>query len=367
MKKTRLNEVHKALKAKMVEFADYEMPIQYPEGIIHEHNIVRNKVGVFDVSHMGEFEIEGKDALAYVQKMTVNDASKLKPGDIQYSAMCYNDGGIVDDLLVYNLGDNKYMFVVNASNIDKDFDWCKENKEGFDIDLKNISDDITLLAVQGPDSREVLQPLTDEDLSEDALPFYNFKEGKLAGADMIISRTGYTGELGYELYFKGDEETARRVWNKIFEQGESKGIEPVGLGARDTLRLEKGFNLYGNDIDKDHNTIQARMGWATKVDKDADFNGKEAIIKVKEEKPQEVLRGFIINADRFVPRKGYQIMKDGKEIGYVTSGNMSPTLGKPIAMGYVQRPYRDFGNEVEIIARGNRKASAEIVKPPFIK
>jgi aminomethyltransferase len=184
---------------------------------------------------------------------------------------------------------------------------------------------------------------------------------------MIVSRTGYTGELGFELYFRGNEEDARKVWNAIFAQGEEYEIEPVGLGARDTLRLEKGFNLYGNDIDHTRNTIQARMGWATKVDKDSDFNGKEAILKVKQEKPKELLRGFIINADRFVPRKGYRIMKDGKEIGVVTSGNMSPTLGKPIAMGYVSRDYKDFGLEVEIVAKGNRKAPAEIVKPPFVK
>ncbi len=362
MKKTIFNEIHKKLDAKMVEFAGFEMPIQYPKGILHEHKLVRSKVGVFDVSHMGEFEIKGKDALPYLQKISVNDASTLKPGKAQYSAMCYEDGGVVDDLIVYNLDENSYMTVVNASNIEKDLEWAKKNTEGFDVELNDISDEIHLLAVQGPESLKTLQPLTEVDLSE--IKFYNFVYGKLAGVEMVISRTGYTGELGFELYFRGDFETAEKVWNAIFEAGEEYGIEPVGLGSRDTLRLEKGFCLYGNDIDKTTNTIEAKLGWITKIDK-GEFNGKEALARVKEQKPRRKLVGFVVKTEKLIPRKGYQIMADGKPIGHVTSGNLSPILEKPIGMGYVKVEYKNPGTKIEISAR-NRTFPAEIVKTPFV-
>jgi aminomethyltransferase len=362
MKKTIFNELHKQFGAKMVEFAGFEMPIQYKNGIIHEHKVVREKAGVFDVSHMGEFDVQGPDALAYVQKITVNDASKLVPGKVQYSAMTRLNGCIVDDLLVYCLAENHYMLVVNGANVEKDYAWCKENTKGFDVKLNDISDEINLLAVQGPESMNVLQELTDTDMSK--IAFYTFVEGKLAGVDMIISRTGYTGELGYELYFRGDFDTAKKIWDSVFAAGEKYGIEPVGLGCRDTLRLEKCYMLYGNDIDETTNPIEAGLGWITKLAK-GPFNGSDVIAKVKEEGPTRKLVGFLSEAERFIPRHGYKIYHDGKEVGYVTSGNMSPSLGKPIALGYVPVELAKPGTKIEIEAR-KKFFTAEIVKTPFL-
>lgn len=361
---TRFTDIHKSLNAKMVEFAGFIMPIQYPKGIIAEHNIVREKVGVFDVSHMGEFEVSGVDALAFVQKITTNDASKLKIGDVQYSAMCYNDGGIVDDLLVYRTGDTSYMLVVNGANEEKDWEWCNKNSSEFSLSLVNASDEINLLAVQGPASRNTLAKLTDVDISEESLKFYNFTTGKLAGYDMIISRTGYTGELGYEIYFRGDNSVSVDVWNKLFEAGKEYGIEPVGLGCRDTLRLEKGYCLYGNDIDNTTNPIEAGLGWITKLNKGL-FNGSEVISKVKEDKPSRNLVGFVVAADKFIARHGYKIYNGDNEIGFVTSGNLSPTLNKAIGMGYVSSEFKVPGSIIEIEARG-KKFNAEVIKLPFL-
>jgi aminomethyltransferase len=361
---TRFTEIHKSLGAKMVEFAGFLMPVQYPKGIISEHNVVRENVGVFDVSHMGEFEVSGNEALAFVQKVTTNDASKLEIGNVQYSAMCYDDGGIVDDLLVYRTGDDAYMMVVNGANEIKDWQWCVKNVEGMDCDLKNVSDDINLLAIQGPAARDTVGKLTDEDISEEALKFYNFTVGKLAGYDMIISRTGYTGELGYELYFRGDETVAKDVWDKIFSAGAEFGIEPVGLGCRDTLRLEKGYCLYGNDIDQTTNPIEAGLGWITKLAK-GEFNGSKVIAEVKEKKPSRNLVGFVVAADKFIARHGYKIFSGDREIGIVTSGNLSPTLNKPIGMGYVATEFKSPGSVIEIEARG-RKFAAEVIKIPFL-
>lgn len=362
MKRTIFYEMHNEHGAKMVEFAGFEMPIQYQKGIIHEHNVVRTKVGVFDVTHMGEFEVKGPDALAFVQKITVNDASKLTAGKVQYSAMPRHHGGLVDDLLVYNLNDNHYMLVVNGANVDKDFAWCEENKPGFDIELTNISDEIFLLAVQGPESLNVLQQLTDTDMNP--IAFYTFVEGKLAGTDMIISRTGYTGELGFELYFRGDYTTARTIWDAIFKAGEKYGIEAVGLGCRDTLRLEKCYMLYGNDIDETTNPIEAGLSWITKLAK-GPFNGSDIIARVKEEGPTRKLVGLVPVAEKFIPRHGYKLFTNGAEIGFVTSGNMSPSLNKPIALGYVPTEMAIIGNTVDIEARG-KFFSAEIVKTPFL-
>lgn len=362
MKLTIFNAIHKELGAKMVEFAGFEMPIQYKNGIIFEHKAVRTSVGVFDVSHMGEFEIFGPDALAFVQKVTTNDASKLFPGKVQYSAMCYHHGGIVDDLLVYRLDENKFMFVVNAANIEKDFNWCLENAKDFDVQLKNISDEINLLAVQGPNSLKTLQKLTDTDLN--LMKYYTFQNGKLADVDMIISRTGYTGELGFELYFRGDFSVAKHVWDAIFVAGKEFNIEPVGLGCRDTLRLEKGYCLYGNDIDETTNPIEAGLGWITKLEK-GPFNGSEVIAKVKEEGPRRRLVGFVSDENRFIPRHNYKIYSQGKEIGYVTSGNISPMLEKPIGMGYVQTEFSNEGTEIQIESRGKLFA-AKVVKLPFV-
>lgn len=362
MKNTIFYEIHKELNAKMVEFAGYNMPIQYPNGIIHEHKVVREKVGVFDVTHMGEFEVRGKDALAFIQKITINDASKLVPGRVQYSAMCYLDGGIVDDLLVYNLDKDFYMMVVNASNIEKDWDWCVKNAEGFDVELKNVSDEINLLAVQGPKSRDLLQELTENNLSE--IEFYHFQTGKLSDINMILSRTGYTGELGFELYFRGDFTAAKKVWNDIFKAGEKYGIEPVGLGCRDTLRLEKGYCLYGNDIDATTNPIEAGLGWITKLAK-GHFNASDVIAKVKDEGIKRKLVPFILDTHKFIPRHNYKITADGKEIGHVTSGNISPILNKSIGLGYVSKEYKSPGTKINIDARG-RSFEAEVVKLPFV-
>jgi aminomethyltransferase len=361
MKYTIFNEIHKKLGAKMVEFAGYEMPIQYPKGIIAEHKLVREAVGVFDVSHMGEFEVRGKDALAFVQKITVNDAAKLQFTHVQYSAMHRPTNAIVDDLLVYNMGDY-FMLVVNGANIDKDWAWCQENSKGMDVQLTNATDDFHLLAVQGPKSLASLQKLTDTNMSE--IEFYNFRLGKLAGLDMIISRTGYTGELGFELYFKGSKAEAENVWNKVFEAGAEFGIEAVGLGCRDTLRLEKGYCLYGHEIDETTNTLEAGLGWITKLAK-GDFNGSELLKQVKAEGVKRQLVGFVIETDKFIARQGYKIFNGDKEIGYVASGNLSPSLNKAIGTGYVTVDCKAPGSKIEIEARGKRFV-AEVVKLPFL-
>lgn len=362
MKLTKFNAQHKQLNAKMVSFAGFEMPIQYPKGIMAEHKIVRETVGVFDVSHMGEFEVKGKDALAFVQKCTINDASKLFPGKVQYSAMCYQDGGIVDDLLVYKINDEYYYLVVNGSNIDKDFAWLQSNLDGFDVELTNISDEVSLLAVQGPDSLKTLQKLTETDMSD--MEFYTFKLGTLAGQEMIISRTGYTGELGFEIYFKGNEEVAAHVWNAVFEAGAEFGIEAVGLGCRDTLRMEKGYCLYGNDIDQTTNPIEAGLGWITKLDKGT-FNGCEVIQATKTNNPSRRLVGFSSTADKFIPRQHYKIFDGNKEIGEVTSGNISPSLNIGMGMAYVAWGYHTAGTKIEIEARG-RRFEAEVRKMPLL-
>lgn len=362
MKKTNFYDIHNKLGAKIVSFAGYEMPIQYPKGIIGEHHAVRKSVGMFDVSHMGEFEVKGSEALEFVQQLTINDASKLAPGKAQYSAMCYDNGGIVDDLLVYRL-DEGYMLVVNASNIEKDFDWAKKTAEKFDVELKNISDEVNLLAVQGPKSLDTLNPIASIEMKE--IPFYNYAVGDIAGVPMIISRTGYTGELGFELYFHGGKEEAEKVWNAVMDAGKPYDIEPVGLGCRDTLRLEKGYCLYGNDIDEKTNPIEAGLGWITKIDK-GEFNGRTAIAKVKEQKPTRKLVAFVAKADKFIPRKGYKIALNLVKVGEVTSGNLSPTLNKPIGLGYVPFENKAPGTIVQIEARG-RDFEAEIVKLPFVE
>ena len=361
MKRTNFYEIHKGLGGKLVNFAGYEMPVQYSKGILHEHMSVRNAVGMFDVSHMGEVEVRGADALAFIQKITINDASKLVEGKAQYSAMCYEDGGIVDDLLVYHCGDY-YMLVINASNIDKDLEWMQRNAAGFaSLELKNVSDEINLLAVQGPKSRVTLQKLTENTL--DDIEFYAFQAGKLAGVDMIISRTGYTGVLGFELYFRGDVATSKKVWDAIVEAGAEFNLEPVGLGARDTLRLEKGYALYGNDIDKTTNPIEAGLGWITKVNK-GEFNGRDSIVAMKENGATRKLTGLKVRAEKFLPRHGYKVTVDGQEVGYVTSGSISPILNIGIAMAYINKEYAEPGAEVTIV--GRKEAPAEVVKPPFV-
>ncbi|NOX90279.1 MAG: glycine cleavage system aminomethyltransferase GcvT [Calditrichaeota bacterium] len=356
LKKTALHDVHVNLGARMVEFAGFRMPIQY-HSIRDEHRRVRETVGVFDVSHMGEIIIKGTKALDMVQKITINDASKLEVGQVQYSAMCYENGGIVDDLLVYRFPEH-YMLVVNAANKDKDYRWILKNKiDGCEVIDK--SDEITQLAVQGKKAESTLQKLTRVDLG--SVKYYRFVEDELAGAPMIISRTGYTGEPGFELYF--ENKYAADVWNKVMEAGKEFDIEPIGLGARDSLRLEKKMCLYGNDIDETTNPIEAGLSWITKLDK-GDFIGREAILKVKEEGPKRKLVAIIMEGQGF-PRHGYKIFKGEKEVGYVTSGTVSPILNQGIAMGYVAAEFAKVGTELEIDIRG-RRVPAKIIKPPFV-
>ncbi len=367
MKRTKFYNIHKKLGAKIVEFAGYEMPIQYTS-IIAEHKAVRNSVGVFDVSHMGEVFVSGKSALDFVQHITVNDASKLIPGRVQYSAMCYPDGGIVDDLLVYRLSENEFMLVINASNIDKDFQWMNDNLayrqagNKFGVTLINKSDEYSLLAVQGSKSKEVLKKITDADL--DNLEYYYFIKAKVSGMDVILSRTGYTGELGYELYFTGDEKKAEELWEKVFEAGKEFDIQPAGLAARDSLRLEMGFCLYGNDIDRTTNPLEAGLGWITKLNK-SDFIGKEKLVEIKSKGLTKKLCG-LISEEKVFPRHGYDINSNGKIIGKITSGTVSPVLEKPIALGYVEKEFSNEGSQVGILIRG-KEVSASVVKLPFIK
>jgi len=309
---------------------------------------------------MGEIFVSGEKALEFVQHITTNDASKLFPGRVQYSTMCYPDGGIVDDLLVYNLAENKYMLVINAANIEKDFKWMVENNE-FGAEIKNLSDDYSLLAVQGPDSEKVIQKLLDNNPD---LEYYHFREDKIAGVDIILSRTGYTGETGYELYFKGDEADAEKLWNSIFEAGKEFDIQPVGLAARDSLRLEMGFCLYGNDIDKTTNPIEAGLGWITKFTKD--FINSENLKIEKEHGTERKLVAFELN-ERGIPRQGYDILNvHEKKIGEVTSGTMAPSLGIGIGMGYVPISFADVGSKILIQIRKNT-VPATLVKLPFYK
>ena len=359
LKQTAFFDIHREAGAKIVEFAGYEMPVQY-DGIIAEHKRVREAVGMFDVSHMGEIEVWGRDALPFVQKVTTNDASLLTEGRVQYSAMCYDNGGIVDDLLVYHMGDH-YMLVVNASNITKDFAWMQQHVSG-DVKLKNRSDDISLLAVQGPKSLATLQKLTQADLS--SIQYYHFIRNQLAGFDMVISRTGYTGELGFELYFPSDATVAERVWQAVMEAGEEFMIGPAGLGARDTLRLEMGFCLYGHDIDQTTNPLEAGLGWITKLGK-GEFNGSAAIRATKAEGLKRKLVGFTVK-DKVFPRQGYTLQSNGATIGTVTSGTFSTMLEQAIGMGYVGSAHATTGSEFDVLIRG-KEQRATVVPFPFIK
>lgn len=360
MKKTAFNEIHKKLGGKLVEFAGYEMPIEY-SGIKEEHMTVRESVGVFDVSHMGEFWIKGPNALELVNKITSNDPRILKPGQAQYSCFPNGEGGIVDDLLVYHYEPEKYMLVVNASNIEKDWNWVV-SKNDVGAELENASDNISQLAIQGPKATEVLQKLTDVNLFD--VRFYTFTTDKFAGVDdVIISATGYTGAGGFELYFRND--VAETIWNAIFEAGEEFGIKPIGLAARDTLRLEMGYCLYGNDIDDTTSPIEAGLGWITKFNHERSFIDRDFLMMQKTEGVTRRLRGFIL-LDRGIPRKGYELVNsEGSVIGTVTSGTMSPVLSKGIGMGYVAKEYSAFGTQVFVKIR-NKTIPAEITKLPFI-
>ena len=359
MKNTALTSTHEALGAKMVPFAGFNMPVQY-EGVNAEHETVRKAVGVFDVSHMGEFLIEGEHALELIQKVTSNDAEKLTIGKAQYSCLPNDHGGIVDDLIVYKVKDLTYLLVVNASNIEKDWNWI-QSKNDVGATMRNLSDDYSLLAIQGPKAVEAMQSLSSHDLS--AIPFYNFIVGDFAGIEhVIISATGYTGSGGFEIYCKNSE--VKQVWDKVFEAGAKYGIKPIGLAARDTLRLEMGYCLYGNDIDDTTSPIEAGLGWVTKFTKK--FTNSEALEAEKANGPKRKLVAFELD-ERGVPRHGYDIVDDnGNKIGEVTSGTMAPSLNKGIGMGYVTTEFSKVGSKINIQIRKNA-ISATIVKPPFYK
>lgn len=359
MKNTALSDKHIQLGAKMVPFAGYNMPVQYA-GINVEHETVRKGVGVFDVSHMGEFILKGDGALDLIQRVTSNDASKLYDGKVQYSCLPNEQGGIVDDLLVYRMDEKTYLLVVNASNIEKDWNWIsKYNTEG--VEMKDISDRTSLLAVQGPKAAEALQGLTDIDLG--SMEYYTFKKGTFAGVDnVLLSATGYTGAGGFEIYV--DNKDAEQVWDAIFEAGAAFGIKPIGLGARDTLRLEMGFCLYGNDIDDNTSPLEAGLGWVTKFNKA--FTNSVALQQQKQDGTQRKLVGFEM-IERGIPRHDYQIVDAHDHIiGKVTSGTQSPSLQKAIGMGYVNNEFAKEGAEIFVKIRDN-KIKANVVKPPFYK
>lgn len=360
MKKTQLYDVHVALGAKMVPFAGYEMPVQY-EGVNAEHETVRTGVGVFDVSHMGEFLVEGEKALDLLQLVTSNDVAKLAIGDAQYSCFPNDTNGIVDDLICYRVKEQTYLLVVNASNIDKDWDWITKHNQTIGAELRNISDNYSLLAIQGPKAIEAMQSLTSIDLA--AIPFYKFKIADFAGIPYaIISATGYTGAGGFEIYVKNEE--VAQVWEKVFEAGATYGIKPIGLAARDTLRLEMGYCLYGNDIDDTTSPIEAGLGWITKFNKD--FINKENLLVQKTNGVSKKLVAFTMD-EKAIPRHDYEIVDaDGNVIGKVTSGTMSPSLKIGIGLGYVQSEFAQMGGKIYIQIRKNTIA-ATVVKLPFYR
>jgi aminomethyltransferase len=360
MQKTPFTDKHIALGAKMAEFAGYNMPISY-SGINDEHAAVRKNAGIFDVSHMGEFILKGENALDLIQRVTSNDASKLKAGQAQYSCLPNETGGIVDDLLVYCIEENKvYMLVVNASNIEKDWNWISSYNTN-NVEMHNISSKTCLLAIQGPNATKILQPLTDLDILN--LKYYTFVKGKFAGVDnVLISATGYTGAGGVEIYFEDKDDNADKIWNAIFEVGAPQGLKPVGLGARDTLRLEMGFCLYGNDIDDNTSPLEAGLGWITKFTKD--FTSKKIFEQQKNNGLEKKLIGFEM-IDKGIPRHGYEIKdQGGVAIGFVTSGTQSPSLGKAIGMGYVRTAYATPDTQFFIKVR-DKLLQAKVTKIPF--
>ena len=342
LKLTPLHAHHVALSGKMVPFAGFSMPVQYPTGITAEHKAVREACGLFDVSHMGEFIVRGAGALDLVQHISVNDAARIEIGQAQYSAMCLDSGCVIDDLIIYRFED-RYMLVVNAANLEKDWAHVSAQAAGFDVELEDASDRIALLALQGPAAREILRPLADLDV--DDVKYYRFLEGTVAGVPAVISGTGYTGEDGFELYVPADRAAA--LWDALLEAGRPDGLIPAGLGARDSLRLEVGYALYGNDLDEDHTTLESGLGWVTKLDK-GDFIGREALATQKEAGVARRLVGLRLEGRAF-PRPGYDIVSDGEVVGNVTSGTISPTLGFGVALGY---------------ARG-KLVDAVVQRPPF--
>lgn len=357
LKRTPLYDAHVALDGKIVPFAGFEMPVQYPTGITAEHRAVREAAGLFDVSHMGEFVVRGPGARDFVQYLTVNDIDRVETGQAQYSAMCLEDGGVVDDLLVYRFED-RFMLVVNASKIEKDRSWAETHAADFDVELEDRSGATALLALQGPAAREILRPLASLDVDE--VKYYRFAEGSVAGAPAVISGTGYTGEDGFELYV--DAGDARGVWEALLNEGRGAGLTAAGLGCRDSLRLEMGYALYGNDLDEGHTALESGLGWITKLDK-GDFVGRDALARQKEAGVSRKLVGMKLTGRGF-PRPGYAVLSGGEPVGEVTSGTVSPSLQVGIAMGYAPVELSKAGTEVAVDIRGT-PVEAVVQRPPF--
>ena len=359
LKRTPLYEQHVALGARLVEFGGWEMPVQY-SGIIDEHRAVRTHAGLFDVSHMGEFKVEGSDALAFLQHLVPNDVSRLAINQALYTQLCLPDGGTIDDLIIYKLEDNSYMLVVNAANIDKDFAWVEKQARDFHVQISNQSETTALLALQGPEAQSILQVLTEVDLS--TIRYYHSAPGLVNGIQCIISRTGYTGEDGFELYCASKDVT--KLWNDLLAAGKDRGLLPAGLGARDTLRLEASYCLYGHELDEQTNPLEASLGWTVKLNK-GEFIGHDALLKVKEQGLKRKLIGIEM-VERGVCRGGYAIYEEDQQIGVITSGAPSPTFNKNIGMGYVEASCAVVGKPIYIDIRGKRTA-AQIVALPFYK
>lgn len=359
LKRTPLYEEHRKAGAKLIDFGGWEMPVQYA-GVIEEHNTVRTKAGLFDVSHMGEVDVQGKDALAYVQYITTNDVTRIQDGQILYSPMCYPDGGIVDDLLVYRYNEEHFYIVVNASNADKDFAWMQEKAASFNVRLENRSNEVAQLALQGPLAEKILQKLTNVNLPE--IKYYWFKHGDVDGIPCLISRTGYTGEDGFEVYLA--PEKASQLWRRILEVGSDEGVQPIGLGARDTLRFEARLPLYGNELGPDISPLEAGLGIFVKFEKE-NFVGKDVLLEQKEKGVPRKLVGLEM-IERGIARSHYPLQKAGEEIGFVTSGSFSPTLNKNIALGLIRADLAVMGETLEVMIRG-KAVKAQIIPSLFYK
>ncbi len=360
LKQTPLNDLHRQLGARMVEFGGWDMPVQYAGGILDEHRAVREAAGLFDVSHMGEVEITGPDATAFLSRLVTNDPHPLTNGQAQYTVMCYPTGGAVDDLIIYRLDQDHYLAIVNASNKDKDFEWMQQQVGGLNVTLADRSDDYGLLALQGPRAVEILRPLTDVDL--DAMPYYTARSGHVAGLPVVVSRTGYTGEDGFELLVAAVQ--APQLWTALLDAGAAHGLKPAGLGARDTLRLEAAMPLYGHELDAETNPIEAGLNRFVNFDK-GDFIGREPLWASKSQGPAKKLVGLEL-VGRGIPRQGYEVVKDGEVVGVVTSGTQSPTLGKAVGLAYVRPDCAAVGTEVSVMVRG-QPVAAKVVKRPFYK
>lgn len=361
LKKTPLNAAHRALGGKMVDFGGWDMPVQYPTGVIEEHMATRTRAGLFDVSHMGEIWVEGPDAIAFVNSITSNDVTKLVDGQAHYSTLPNADGGVVDDLLVYRFGSEKILLVVNAGTTEKDWDWISSHKGEFNVALTNASADYCQIAIQGPRATEILQRLTETDLS--AIKYYWFTTGQVDGIASIISRTGYTGEDGFEVYAAADK--AEQLWNKMLETGKEEGLTPCGLAARNTLRLEAGMSLYGHEISDEISPLEANLGWITKLNKDGDFVGREKIAGLKEAGLERKLVGFEMT-EPGIARDGFDVYVNGEKAGIVTSGSPAPFLKKNIGMAFVPTEFANVGQEIKIDVRG-KQLSAVVVPTPFYK